>query len=115
MIVLTVVDWIKRHALWLLLAVVGSWTGAALIRRRNNAVNTIDSALSVERAKARIATLRAESASVAAVDQQKANELLRIHNDIEQHKKDIAETYSGKPWAGMSDAEVQEALRAAGV
>jgi len=112
---LALVDWVKRHALWLLLMAVGSWTGAVLIRRRSNAVSTIDSALSVERAKARIAALRVESAGIAAVDQKKANELLRIHSDIEHHKKEIVEIYAGRPWASMTDAEVQEALRAAGV
>jgi hypothetical protein len=110
-----VAKWLERHALWLLLMVIGAWTGAALIRRRNNAVSTVRSALSVEKAKERIASLRAEGANVTAIDQEKANQLLRVHSDIEQQRKAIAEIYNGKPWAEMSDEEVQAALRASGV
>jgi len=108
-------EWVQRHALCLLLIVIGAWTGAFLIRRRDNAVTTLNSARSVDRAKARIATLRAKSATIAALDQDKANELLRVHSDIEQHKRAIAEIYNGKPWSAMTDAEALAALKAAGV
>lgn len=110
-----IVDWLKRHFQWIILLIAGAATGAALIRRKNNAVNTVHSALLLEQSKREIARLRERNVERIVVDQQKANELLKIHNDVEQHKRAIAEIYHGKSWAEMSDAEVQAALRAAGV
>jgi len=110
-----IVDWVKRHALWLFLLSVGAWTGAALLRSKRSAVETLGDALTIERAKDQIRFLKTAAEGIAAVDREKANEVLRLTNAIEQHKKTIAELYTGKPWPELSDADVLQALRDAGV
>jgi len=107
--------WLEKHALWLLLLAAGVSTGAALLRNKASAVNTARAALAVQRAKDQLDALKKQARMIAAVDEAKANEVLKLSDAINRRKKDIVELYSGKPWAEMSDAEIEQALHDAGV
>lgn len=109
------VAWVNAHAAALLLLTLGAWTGAVLIRRKTNQVNTIASALEVERTKARVKELEAQRKALRPLDEAKANEILRISAEIERRKKRVAELHGGKPWEEMGDDEVRRALREAGL
>jgi len=111
----TIGDWLKRHSMWLLLVVLGAWTGAALIRKRSSQVNTLESALAVQRSKQALQVLRKQQAKLVTSDRVVANEVLQVSAEITRHKRAIAEAHAGKGWDELSDDEVRAALREAGL
>jgi hypothetical protein len=106
-------QWVQHNGAWLLLLLVGAWTGAALYRRKTNQVNSVAAALAVERAKAQVTVLRAQRAALKPQDEAAANAILKLSAKITDQKKLIAELHSGKAWEEMRDDEVSRALREA--
>lgn len=108
-----IVRWITANGAWLFLLLVGAWTGAALYRRKTNQINSVATALAVERAKTQVKVLQAQREALRPQDEAAANAIMKLSAKITDQKKLIAELHSGKAWEEMRDDEVSRALREA--
>lgn len=109
------IDWIRRHVLFILLGILGCFTAAAVIRRKTNNVNTVGDAIAVQRARAKALVLKKQQNEIERKDATKADEILKLNQAIVEQHKVIAESVRGRPWEELSDTEIRESLREAGL
>ncbi len=108
--------WLRVHAGWLLLICLGAFTGAALLRRKDNQINSLKAARQVEKAKAEIKVLETKRQSIAAKDREDANEVITLSASIAAKQKEIAALHEGRhQWDDLSDEQVRAALKNAGL
>lgn len=86
-----------------------------MIRRKTNAVTTVDGALAVQRAKAKLLSLAKEQDELKARDATKVNEIFKLNGEIIAQQKVIAEATTGKDWKTLTDEELMHALKEAGL
>lgn len=108
-------EFLKTNAVWLLLLVVGAWTGAKLLRDKESRVIGLKSALKAEAAKKEALKLRAKREALGEIDKAKEKEAERLENFIREQDRRIAEIHTGKKWEELSNEELTAALRAAGL
>lgn len=108
-------EWVRKHLLWLALILVGSFTAASVFRRRSNNISTMGEALDLQKAKKKIVVISEERKKLDVHDREAANKSLRLGAEITAQKKRIAEITTGQRWEELSDAEIEQALREAGL
>lgn len=111
----SLVRWLKTNAGVAFLCMTGAWTGALLLRRKGNQVNSVEQALELERHRAKVKTLRAQRLALRPLDRRKADEVMAVTQEIAKHHQRVAELMSGKPWGELSDEEIKRALFSAGL
>jgi len=111
----SVCRWLKTHAGAAFLCLIGAWTGAFLLKRKDNHVNSIEQALELERHKAKVKSLRQQRLALRPLDRRKADEVMAVTQEIAKHHQRVAELMSGKPWGELSDEEIKRALFSAGL
>ncbi len=110
-----ILSWVRTHASFLLLILLGAWTGAYLLKRKSNSIGTMEAALETERHVSAIKKLQAQRVAQRPVDQAKANQILAVTAEIAEHKRRVVELHSGKPWGELSDEDIRRALLDAGL
>ncbi len=108
-------QWLKTNAAFLLLLVIGAFTGAALLRSKQSRINTIEAALEVERRKKKVVELSAQRMALRPVDEEKANAILRLSAEMAKHNKRIVELHSGQSWEQLPGEDIRRALRDVGL
>lgn len=108
-------EWLRRHAVWLLLLIVGAWVGARLYRSKSSSVSTISDARAVTKRVKEARALEREAATLDAHDEVAANRLIELNTRIATAKRQVAEQHTGRSWDTLSDTEIRNALKEAGL
>jgi len=115
--------WIRDNALWLLLLVLGAAAGRKLFARKDSEVSSLKDALDVQKHQAAIENLRGrreealkQDAASAQLEAQRSTEQLILEARIVDHKRSIVALHQKSvDVATLSDTEVEERFRDAGL
>jgi hypothetical protein len=115
--------WLKNNTHFVLLCIIGYFTGAALLRRKDSQITNLKEAVAaqkhkteVERLKGKTEELKKLDATSVARDKVLADEIAVIeHEKIEHQRRLLALHNKQLDPNTMTDAEVEEHFRAAGL
>ncbi len=115
--------WIRQNSGALLLCVIGFFTGAALLRRKDSQIGTLKEALDAEKHKSEINRLKEKALALEKIDSTSvvrdkvlAEEVAKVEAEAAAHKKRLLALHNRdfKPET-MTDAEVEQRFRDAGL
>lgn len=115
--------WVKANTGFLLLCVVGMFTGAKLLRRKDSQIATLNEAILAQKYKTEVAHLQGKAEELTKLDAASvvrdrvlAEDVTAIEREITERKKRLLGLHDKRvDPAAMTDAEVEERFRAAGL
>lgn len=115
--------WLKQNTHFVLLCLIGYFTGAALLRRKDSQISTLKEGLAAEKHKSEIERLKGKAEILAkldiaseARDQALVDQQTAIEQSIAAHKKRLLALHEKQLDVNrMTDAEVEEHFRNAGL
>jgi hypothetical protein len=115
--------WLKANIVWVFLMLLGAFTGAKLLKRKDSQVASLKEALAVERVKKDVALLRARREDILAQDaayevneQALAQKAIILTAEIrDKQRKALAIHNKQLDIYNMSDVELEEHFKNAGL